>query len=376
MISTTFHANFPKLLDTLYAAALRPELTPAVLSALSTAFGGCAGVIRKLHSDLSTESYAYGNDEAFSSSFSQYYAAMNPYSGEMLAAMPVGRVMFASQLIPEEEINRTEFYNDWMKPQGASPHHCGVAYGTSLGTRSILTISPFDPAFAAHRAEYAECLSLIVPHLSRAAEIRNALSGRATNALDTFDAPTIVVSGDGKVSAASPEAESVLQAGHPIWRTPSGHLRARGSSQDARLQHAIRLAAQPVHPRPTGPVRLECKKSGQSFLSWVVPAQSAVPATRVLFAEEGHAIVVVRPISCPHDVSSEMLCSAFNISPAEARLLSALIAGQSIEEFAAARGVSRSTVKNQLAALFAKTGTKRQAELVSLALGSISAIRR
>ena len=42
------------------------------------------------------------------------------------------------------------------------------------------------------------------------------------------------------------------------------------------------------------------------------------------------------------------------------------MAGQSLEEYASAANVTLNTVRSQLKALFQKTGTKRQAELVAL----------
>ena len=52
------------------------------------------------------------------------------------------------------------------------------------------------------------------------------------------------------------------------------------------------------------------------------------------------------------------------LTQAEARLAVALCEGLSVEEAAARFGVSLATVRAQLKAVFAKTGTRRQAELV------------
>ena len=56
--------------------------------------------------------------------------------------------------------------------------------------------------------------------------------------------------------------------------------------------------------------------------------------------------------------------SAF-FTAAESRLAKALLSGQSLTEFIKQAGISINTARKQLAALFAKTGTNRQAALVA-----------
>jgi DNA-binding CsgD family transcriptional regulator len=60
---------------------------------------------------------------------------------------------------------------------------------------------------------------------------------------------------------------------------------------------------------------------------------------------------------------------AYGLTPAEARLALALFEGRSLGEFAEGNRVSRETVRSQMKSIFLKTGTRRQAELVSLLAG-------
>lgn len=59
-----------------------------------------------------------------------------------------------------------------------------------------------------------------------------------------------------------------------------------------------------------------------------------------------------------------------DISPAESRLVSALAQGHSMDDAAASCGVTVATARSYLKQVFAKTGTKRQAELVKLVMTS------
>ena len=58
----------------------------------------------------------------------------------------------------------------------------------------------------------------------------------------------------------------------------------------------------------------------------------------------------------------------FGLTPAEMRLAAYLMNGGTIASYAKAHDLSRNTVRNQLQAIYCKTGTHRQAELVGLLL--------
>jgi DNA-binding CsgD family transcriptional regulator len=60
----------------------------------------------------------------------------------------------------------------------------------------------------------------------------------------------------------------------------------------------------------------------------------------------------------------EFLTENFGLTPAEARLVLRLVAGDSLRSSAAALGIGYETARTTLKLVFHKTGTCRQAELV------------
>ena len=76
-------------------------------------------------------------------------------------------------------------------------------------------------------------------------------------------------------------------------------------------------------------------------------------------------LLLVSPVRRSADIPADAIQAAFGLSPAEARLASALVAGGSLGDYAAGTGVSRNTVRNQLAAVFDQMGTRRRTELVA-----------
>ena len=72
----------------------------------------------------------------------------------------------------------------------------------------------------------------------------------------------------------------------------------------------------------------------------------------------------------------EAIKSEFRLTPAELRVLFAIVEVGGVPDVAAMLGLSQQTVKTHLQRLFAKTGAARQAELVKLVAGYSSAIMR
>ncbi|QZN98656.1 helix-turn-helix transcriptional regulator [Chenggangzhangella methanolivorans] len=67
---------------------------------------------------------------------------------------------------------------------------------------------------------------------------------------------------------------------------------------------------------------------------------------------------------------ASLLGGLFDLTAAEAKVAAALIEGLTLQEIAARHSLSVSTIRNQVAAVFAKTGVSRQSEFVLLCGGS------
>ena len=63
----------------------------------------------------------------------------------------------------------------------------------------------------------------------------------------------------------------------------------------------------------------------------------------------------------------------FGLTPAEARLVLRLMAGDSLRLSAAALGIGYETARTTLKTVFRKTGTCRQAELAIVIIGALAA---
>jgi len=69
-----------------------------------------------------------------------------------------------------------------------------------------------------------------------------------------------------------------------------------------------------------------------------------------------------------------MIGDLYELTPAETRVLVAIVEIGGVPRVASFLGISETTVKTHLGHLFRKTGTKRQADLVKLVARFMSAI--
>jgi DNA-binding CsgD family transcriptional regulator len=93
----------------------------------------------------------------------------------------------------------------------------------------------------------------------------------------------------------------------------------------------------------------------------VTVGDKAAPAVLIFASDPGAGITADQAV----------LADLFGLTPAEGRLVLALLSGTSLPEFARLTGVSHNTVRTQLARAMARTDTRSQLELVLLVASSI-----
>lgn len=87
-----------------------------------------------------------------------------------------------------------------------------------------------------------------------------------------------------------------------------------------------------------------------------------------MFGDSSFAILIVHPLDANASLDPLVIGLAFNLTPAEARVATAIAEGKTLEDVARDRRVSIATVRSQLQVVFGKMGVNRQAEMVRLLL--------
>lgn len=264
-----------------------------------------------------------------------------------------------------------EFVNALPQSFGNTCDHLGVPLVNGHRT------APHASVQAKHSKKYVRQLALLTPHLMRAVEINRAMVGaRRSNAilcatLDALGRAVFVLDRHGKVLHANAHAQELIQGADRPVRVDRLRVLHAGRCEDERLLSAS-VTAIASEQRVMLPLRLVSNRTGAPYLAWLIPiasAENAAPSQRQSLVEamgNGPTILLlVSPARGPAEFPPEAIQAAFGLSAAEARLVSALVAGRSLGEYADRTGVSRSTVRNQLGAVFDRMGIKRRTDLVA-----------
>jgi DNA-binding CsgD family transcriptional regulator len=108
------------------------------------------------------------------------------------------------------------------------------------------------------------------------------------------------------------------------------------------------------------PVVVACAGE-QPLIAYAVPADDTTAAT-----SRSRALLNITDLEDLPVPPESLLRRLFDLTPAEVRLAQALARGDTLEHAARALGVRITTARTQLAAIFEKSETHRQAKLVAL----------
>lgn len=104
------------------------------------------------------------------------------------------------------------------------------------------------------------------------------------------------------------------------------------------------------------------------YVAHVLPRTSAARGG-IDMAYKAIAAVFARKMEIDGQSRSELVARTFGLTPAELRVLVAIVEIGGVPKAAEALGVAETTVRTHLQRVFSKTGANRQADLVKLTAG-------
>ena len=212
--------------------------------------------------------------------------------------------------------------------------------------------------------EHIRRLADLAPHLGQAFLLTDQLQvsvqrdERLCRLMDSLCFGIVLCTGDGRVQWANQQASAMLERDAAL-SLRGDHLYGRSAAETQTLLAALSVACQAGQQR-VGYLRLG--EADQVLHVAIRPGDD--PSSLML---------VISRAAQPLDLPALALESLFGLTPTEARLLGAIATGSTVEEYAQMRGVSVGTARVQLKQIQAKTGQRRQADLVRLVLSSAAA---
>jgi DNA-binding CsgD family transcriptional regulator len=253
-------------------------------------------------------------------------------------------------------------HEEWVRPQRWS-HVVTARLWAEPGWRGGLIGGRVRPPSLRRRTPIA-VLEQLVPHVRGAIEAWRQLDqvqGLAAVSADVLDVlPIAIVLVDPRtvVTSMNRAAEALMDIGRdPQW--DGGRLRF--TSDEA-----------------TGRLRAACAEGATA--SFVVPRSGRAPlevlVSPLLADAQGVMAVVLGDRERVPAIEPDALRAAYGLTPAQATLAAFLAQGFSLEDAAAHLAVTIGTVRDRVKQVFARTGTRSQADLVRLVLTGPGLVQR
>jgi len=352
----------PEIVADLYDAAIEEGSWPQFSAVIGKATGIPAVSVWLTQNDRVIDASMAEVYRPLLPPYLEHFGKLDPWAGS-LARKPLDTVMLAYEHIRENELVKTEFYNDFarlggmFRPIGVRMQLASGVFAT-MGSEMPFAKALFEPADK-RRVEQ------VLPHVKRALQLRQRCqmerrTGLHAAALDAIGFGIVICNAAGHVVWANASAEALGRAGAGIVLAPRGRgIRAFLPRQSTELAALIHSAAT---GGAGGALTLKGKERNNELLVLVTP----LPRSLFHTYGPGHVLLSMRQALDDPPFSAHTLTALFRLSPAQCFLAVALYEGKTFEEIAAERGVKVSTLRTHLANMLDRTGAKNIRELIRL----------
>lgn len=367
-------------IESLYAAAADATLWSAALGSINCFLEGPASVLYAV--DTSSGAILLWISAGFPDRMVVEYAdrwhardprcRFNPHN-------PTPELQYDYMHADEAELGADPFY-DWSR-------HFGLGYyiGGRLHEATPIQVYFFNnrtPRQGHVRDADIERYRRIAPHLASAVQLGLKLgevrirAEPAHTLLAALRSGVVILNPCGTILYCNPAAERILDRRDALAPDDSNNLIALRPSDNQRLQAAIAVGLRIAgggeiaeKPHPLGLLR----KGGEP--RYVVTVTPVTLLESVLYLNRPAVMLVIDDPAYALQTSAYTLSSVFRLTPREAEVATALVAGASPGQIARQLTIARTTVDSHLRQIYRKTGTSGLCQalcvLLQNALGSI-----
>lgn len=356
--------RFDALIAAIFDAGTDFQCWPKAMRLLAQAFHAPA-VVMGCNSPHPDEVFAIAPDVDASQNqrFASYYRRINPIARSALSS-PIGAVRTDAMMIPRSEFTRTEFFNDFLRPQDLGSMLGVVAHVEH--TRQFNIVVQRASAF---NEEEVSLYQRLAPHLRRAVQLNIKLEllhlqcALSAEMLQGLDRGALLVDAAARSLFVNEEAQRLMRAGDGL-RVTNGIVRARLASDTAKL-HALIAGCDGRGDDGTdgGLLLLSRGRNRAPITVSVLPFRRNEPMPLL---RRPAAILLTSDPDRASEPTMAQIKLRYGLTPAETAFAAEIFKGDGIQACADRLGISRSTARTHLMQIFRKTNTSRQAELVRL----------
>lgn len=299
-----------------------------------------------------------GIDQAVEQEYRQHFYKEDTIAKAAMAG-PAGVWWDSTQILPAHEMQKNAFHADYLKRSCIGQVLAFVVIDDEFEQSALSFQRVTAQANATDSLKHGEVAVYLRAFVKELARRRQACLTRLEAIESTFaglNEATLLVTPQGLLWRVSPLARELLRVAKMI-SSDGASITHADAAMAQRLQLALaRAAATSAGTAVTVPLAW-----GETYKLDISPAHASVK-----LGNENILFVRLRKHSAFELPNAQELCAHFGITPAEGRVLLALVAGHTASEIAAVSGVAERTVRNQIASLMQKMGCSRQCELVRL----------
>lgn len=360
------------LVGEIHDAVLDTSLWSVALGNVARFVGGSSAVL--LSKEAATRSahihYESGIDPHYLQLYLDQYVKLDPAAAGR-CSIQIEQPVTVADLMPHHEFFATQFYREWVQPQGMVDYIAAVLDRSATLAATLVVFRHERDGLADDAAR--QRMRLVAPHIRRALlvgrliDIKVAAAATFADTLDGLSAGICMIDPEGRIVHANVAARAILDAGD-FLSGAGGRIAARdgkadkilreliGSAQEGNEAGADRSAAVPLRA-----------PDGTRYVLHVLPLSPAVRGPTESAAAA--AALIIRKASVESPSAPDVIARAYRLTPTELRVLLAIVEVGGVPEVATSLGVAESTVKTHLVHLFEKTGACRQADLVKIVAG-------
>ncbi len=358
--------KLPDLIEAIYGAALAPALWSDVVVGIRDYVGGraCGLFSKDSISKFGMTHYYCGADPRYIQLYSETYSKFDP----LTTLPPFGDVVSIPDLVPFDEFRRGRFYQEWLSPQGSVDAANVVLEKSNANCPILLTV------LSGKRMvddEMRRRISHIVPHAHRALTINKAIEFMASetaafaDTLNGLSAGVFILDTNCRIVHANTAGYAML-APDDFLRSVDGQLVTRNANVNQTLRELFATNSEAAIAAKSVALPLTAH-DGERYIAHILPL--AVVARGGIGMANAVASVFVRKVKLDGNSYGDLIARTFGLTPAELRVLLAIVDVGGVPEAAETLGIAETTVKTHLYRVFSKTGASRQADLVKLAAG-------
>ncbi|MEO7223299.1 MAG: hypothetical protein ABIY37_12570 [Devosia sp.] len=375
--------SYDALVRQIYAAGLDQAKWGEFLASLSDTLGHACIALHShdLAENANTGFLTHNYGEEYQASYRAYYAGTNPWN-ERVAAMPIGRAIASPAILAPELLRKTEFYNDWIRPQEDVGTGAGITLHRDRNRFLRLSANIRFRDLDTMQELLVELLDRLGKHMQLSFELSRQVAGRRIGhpyeeALESVPGAVFLLDASGRLCHANANAEALRQSGNYVRVDRDRRVVFLDAHANLMLDRALGAIVESGARAATGLMRVSGAHPSipldAVFAPFVTEDRLTLGPLRIL-VDDGPALVVTLRKPEPFDAGYARLVEAYGLTIAEIALVRHIFQDEgSVSSFAERRNVSVHTARNQMRSVMSKTGMSRQTALVALVGRTIGA---